>query len=176
MKTKRLVLIAAILTMMMSGFAQSPVSSVCGIKMGTDKDEAKSILTKRFGYLAVSENEGDLQVYEGSVGGISHTFMTFYFAWVNGKSKFNGAYFSTPYELSRQKDAIDHRELIKSVYEQKYEIFEGKNDDGFKYYLFGKGADLYGKISVHKGKGKDGKTRLYCDIDYYGPYSSTDDI
>lgn len=173
---RRLMLFIAMLTMMLTGLAQSTEMSVCGIKMGTGKEEAKAILRERFGYSAVSEKEGNLEVTEGSAGGISHKFMTFIFAWIDGKSKFNGASFSTPYELSDQKDAIARMELIKSVYEKKYDIIQNKNDDGFNEYIFLKNPDCFGVIHVIKSRGKDGKTRLYCDVNYFGPYKTTDDI
>lgn len=173
---KKSFLLAVLLTIATSCFAQLSEVSVCGIKMGTGKEEAKTILKERFGSLSVREDSGNIEVYDGSVGGISHKFMTFYFAWINGKSLFNGASFSTPYELNEQKDAIDHRELIKSVYGRKYYITESKNEDGFKAYSFGNGDKFYGYITIHKSKARDGKTRLYTDVYYYGPYSESDDI
>lgn len=173
---RNFLIIVVSLMITMSGFAQRATMSVCGIKMGTPKEDAKSMLRDRFGYSAVGEESGNLTVYDGSVGGISHQFMTFYFAWINGKSLFNGALLSTPFELSQQKEAIDHREIIKSVYERKYDIVEYKNDDGFKSYWFEKYGELCGYTTIQKSKSKDGKTRLYTVVFYYGPYSETDDI
>lgn len=176
---KKLIILFAALLTTISGFAQLSELSVCGIKMGTSKDQAKSILKERFGVLSVSEESGNLQVYDGYVGGISHKFMTFYFAWIDGKSMLNGARFSTPYELGQQQDAINHRELIKDIYERKYELSEYKNDDGFKCYYFGETDKIYttyGEIMIHKLKSNDGKTRLYTDVYYFGPYSESEDI
>lgn len=173
---KKIILLAIMMIMAATAWPQASVPSVCGIKAGMARDEVKSILKDRFGYSSVTEESGNLKVIDGSVGGISHTFMTFYFAWVDGKSRFNGAELSTPFELNKQKDAIAHRELIKSVYERKYDIIESKDDNGFKKYYFGIGQDLYGIIYVDKAEGKDGKTRLYTTVYYRGIYNNTDDI
>lgn len=157
--------------------AQRSEVSVCGIKMGTNREVAKRILEDRYGRYSVSEESGSLSILNGYAGGLHHKFMTFDFAWINGESKFNGATFSTPYELNEQKLAIEKRELLKSLYEGKYELREKVNDDGFKEYYFGESYyGEYGVITIFKSKSKDGKTRLYVDVYYFGPYNETDDI
>ena len=173
---KKIILIFIFVLMATLSFARLNELSVCGIKMGTEKEEAKRILRDRFGYLSVEEDAGNISVYDGSVGGISHKFMTFIFTWIDGRSMFNGAIFSTPYEINQQKDAIEHRELLKSVYEKKYDIDSYTNEDGFKTYRFGKEMELYGVITTKKAKGKDGKLRIYTDVYYWGPYDETSDI
>lgn len=156
--------------------AQTYCPSICGIKTGTEKNTAKKILIERFGISSVHEDGGNLELRRCSVGGLEYEFLIFYFAWVNGKFLFNDATFYTPFELSEQKEAIKFRELIMSAYSEKYKIFESKNENGFKEYLFGNGNDFYGVISLRRGKGRDGKTRLYVEVSYCGPYSSADDI
>lgn len=164
------------------GFAQRSETAVCGIKMGTEKSVAKKMLQERFGYASVSDDAGDIFVFNGSAGGIKHKFMTFQFVWIDGSARFNGAIFSTPFELSEQKEAIKNREYLKSLYEQKYILREYKNDDGFKCYCFGEsildglGIVNLGVIEIHKAKGNDGKSRLYLDVAYFGSYDETDDI
>lgn len=172
----KLIVILLLLLMSLSSSAQLSNVSVCGIKMGTDRETAKSMLEKRFGYLSVKESNGNIEVFDGVVGGVPYDYMKFFFAWVNGQSRFNGSYFSKIYELNEQKDALDARDLIRRVYEQKYTIYERNNDDGFKEYNFGYGDDVYGKITVNKSPGKDKKIRLYVDVYYFGPYDESDDI
>lgn len=165
--------------------------SVCGIPYGTSRDVAKKMLEKRFGYAAVTEENGDLSVFEGSAGGINYKFMDFFFTWENGVSKLDGAYFSRPYELSEQQKAIEMRDFIRNVYSGKYYIDDYKNDDGFRCYTFWENKDDFdtandiaagcidgaiGSIGVHKGKGKDGKQRLYLYVRYYSVYDDKDDI
>lgn len=166
----------AMVVMTISAIAQTDMFSVCGIALGTPKDEALSILRDRFGYSAVREDVGNIEIHDGAVGGIHYKYLTFNFAWVNGASKFNGAFFSTPYELNEEKDAIEKRDLIKSVYEQKYTIKEYVNDDGFKSYYFGNGNIVNGAISIFKGKSEDGIIRLHTTVIYIGPYNAADDI
>lgn len=53
--------------------------SVCGIKMGTSRDMAESKLKERFGYARLRHEDGNLQVYGGSVGGIPFDVLSFFF-------------------------------------------------------------------------------------------------
>lgn len=171
--------IALFLSLILSSLtisAQISNISICGIPMGTPRDEAKEILQERFGRYSVHEDGGDLKIYGGSVGGFSYRFLNFYFTWVNGKPRFNGAGFSTPFELTEQREAIENRDLIKSTYEKKYDIVERKNDDGFKYYIFGSDEQYCGLIEIRKGKSNDGKVRLHLNVYYFGPYGEEDDI
>lgn len=174
---KKLLISVILITIAISGFAQLSQISVCGIKMGTEKDKAESILAQRFGYFYVHRDAGNIYIRHASVGSIFYEHLTFYFAWENGISKFNGACFSIPYELNQQASAIEQRDIIKSIYGRKYYLQEFRNKDGFRSYYFGDNDDeIYGCIILSKGIGEDEKTRLYVETIYYGPYDQTNDI
>ena len=173
---KAILLVSMLIMVAFSGFGQRTEVSVCGIKMGTPKKTVMSILRERFGRLAVMEISDNLRVIKGNVGGVQHDFITFHFAWIKGISLLNGATFSTPYELYQKKDAICHRDLIKLIYEKKYELLEYINDDGFKSYLFGHNKTAYGEITVVKSEGEDGKVRFYTEIYYYSYFDESGDI
>lgn len=174
---KKLFVFVTLMTIAVSGFAQLSQISICGIKMGTEKEKAESILVQRFGYNHLHRDSGNLCIANASVGGIFYQYLTFYFVWENGISKFNGASFSSPYELSQQASAIEHRDIIKSIYGRKYYLQEYRNEDGFQSYYFGENDDeIYGCIILSKGIGKDNKKRLYVETIYYGPYDETNDI
>lgn len=173
---KKFLIFITLIIITISGFAQLSQVSVCGIKMGTEKDKAESILKERFGYFSVHRDAGSLCVTNGRVGSVFYEFLTFYFAWENGISKFNGACFSVPYELNQQASAKEKIENIKSFYGRKYYLQEFYNEEGFKSYYFGENDEVYGCITLSKDVGKDGKTRLYVETMYFGPCDETDDI
>lgn len=174
---KRLLLLFAAILTAISVYAQLSELSVCGIKMGTEREDAKAILESRFGKYSAHDDDGNLIVYGGCVGGINYNSLRFFFAWVNGCPRFDGACLSKHYELSEQSDALKKRDFIKSIYEQKYDIEEHIKDDGFKeYFFYGINNDPYGLITVEKSKGKDGKMRIYVSVFYFGIYDQTDDI
>lgn len=176
MRDKAILLATMLIMVAFSGFGQRAEVSVCGVRMGTPKATALSILRERFGYAAVSEEGGNIEVANGMIGNIHHDYMTFYFTWTGDESVFNGACLSTPFEISQKKDAIKQREFIKSIYERKYEIKETTNQDGFKTYMFGDSEYLYGAITIDKGRGVDGKIRYYTQVYYFGPYDELDEI
>lgn len=176
MNTKKYILLFIGLLLAFAASAQSSTISVCGIPMGTEKKAAEKILEERFGYLNVREDSGNLTVYNGYVGGVYHKYMTFFFAWVNGKSIFNGAIFSTAFELNERGKAIEHRDLIKSVYEKKYRMSDYFNSDGFKSYEFWDKDGYIGFITIIKSESNDGKFRLYAKVQYDGIYDETCDI
>lgn len=171
----RLTVFVMLLSICLSASAQLSEASVCGIKMGTGREEARSILENRFGRLSVRGDNGALKVYDASVGGVKYDSLTFLFAWVNGDSKLNGACLRQVYELNEEYEALKAQGVIKSVYERKYVTAE-YDREGFKGYVFGIGLDPYGTITVNKYKSNDGRMRLYVDVNYFGPYSDTDDI
>lgn len=173
---KKLTFLFAILFLSLSAYAQIMNGSVCGIKFGTSREQAKAILEERFGKYEVNDYEGDLMIVDGRVGGINYKFLEFYFAWVDGVPLFNGARFSKPFELNKQKDALEFREYVKEVYDEKYFISEFTTEEGFKSYEFGTPDTLCGNIKVFKGTSKDGKRRIFVDVNYWGPYSAADDI
>lgn len=109
---KKVTFIFMTLFLSLSAHAQIMNGSVCGIKFGTSREQARAILEERFGKYKVRDFEGDLMVIDGRVGGITYEFLEFYFAWVDGVPAFNGARFSTPFELNKQKDALEFREYI----------------------------------------------------------------
>lgn len=158
------------------GSVETSAVSVCGIPMGTEKSEAKSILKERFGLTSVHENSGNLEIFGGQAGGIQYDHMIFYFSWINGRPLLNGATFSGIFNLNDKKNALEYRELIKSIYEKKYRIVEYVNEQGYKSYSFGDGDDCLGYITVEKATSNDGKTRLYSKVCYFSPYDITDDI
>lgn len=173
---KRLFISVILTTMAISGFAQLSQISVCGVKMGTDKKMAKSILQDRFGQHSVYDESGNFEIYDISIGGITYDYAIFFFAWKDGTPKFNGALFSIHYELDQRKYALNCRETIKSIYERKYDLTEYDGENGFKAYWFGEHEEVYGAITLRKSIGNDGKTRLYVNTIYFGPYDGTDDI
>ena len=156
--------------------AQSSGLSVCGIRMGTPKSQAKAILETRFGKDYVYEEDGDLTVLGGNIGGIYYKTMEFHFTWIDDSLKFNGAHFGISYEMNEQNDAIKKRDFIKSVYEKKYDILEVDNDDGFKSYYFVEDDNACGAIWLCNAECNDGKTRLHLMVMYFGPYDESDEI
>lgn len=172
---KRIVAYLFLTITVLTASAQSSGLSVCGIRMGTPKSQAKAVLQDRFGKYDVHEDDGDLLVIGGTVGGVFHKFLMFHFTWINGGPQFNGAQFDTPYELGEQKDAIECRDFIKSVYEEKYDI-EETTEDGFKCYYFGLGNETFGSIWLSKAKSNDGKIRLHLTVNYWGPYNESGEI
>ena len=176
MTAKKNILLFISLMLAVVASAQSSTISVCGIPMGAEKKEAEKILEDRFGSLNVREDSGNLTVYNGYIGGVYHKFMTFFFAWINGKPIFNGAVFLTAFELNEKSKAIEHRELIKSIYEKKYRLSEYINNDGFKSYEFWDKEGYIGFITIIKSESNDGKFRLYAKVQYDGIYDETDDI
>lgn len=173
---KKLTFLFAILFLSLSAQAQIMNGSVCGIKFGTSREQAKAILKERFGKFEVRDFEGDLMIIDGRVGGITYEFLEFYFAWVDGVPVFNGARFYKPFELNKQKDALRFREYIKGVYGEKYDIEEFTTTEGFKAYIFGINDTACGGIEVYKRISNDGKRRIYVEVNYFGPYSESDDI
>lgn len=173
---KKVTFIFMTLFLSLSAHAQIMNGSVCGIKFGTSREQARAILEERFGKYKVRDFEGDLMVIDGRVGGITYEFLEFYFAWVDGVPAFNGARFSTPFELNKQKDALEFREYIKGIYSAKYDIRNLATDTGFKSYVFLANNTVCGSIEAYKDTSKDGKRRIYVEVNYFGPYSTTDDI
>ena len=153
--------------------------TVLGIEFGSDKSSVMSKLRDRFGYSNVSEENGNVEVENPSLGGFKFKYATFEFQYDKGKTYLSYAAFQTHYTLGQDNDAKSERDYLLSLMRPKYEdsIESYTNEDGFKCYRFGTNPKDYSKslglIRLQKGLGKDGVKRLYLHLSY-GPINYID--
>ena len=174
MKTSRII---ALLCLVLCGFLPMLAQSVLGIKFGSSYDDVKEMLERRFGLYSVREKNGNLSMYDCQIGDVKFQFAEFYFQYAGNRSYFNSASFSIPFELSMSKKAQSHRDYLYSFLKSKYEndnLEEYVNEDGYKCYKFGinpiDSSKVLGLITLMKGESKDGKMRLFLDLDYLPIY------
>lgn len=147
------------------------VTSVAGIDFGISKSEFKTKLHERFGYDHDEVDEGNIyHICDVRIGQVDYSFANFYF--VNGK--LDAASLEKYYPVSKFQEAKNQRDNVANLYRYKYPNISSQIDkDGRKYYLGGKPDNplfpLYPiKISVEKSKGRDGVTRYYLMVVYFG--------
>lgn len=147
--------------------------SVMGIPFGSSYEETRATLEKRFGKYSVHEDNGDLRIIDFSMGDFKFNFGTFMFQFAGDKTYLNAASFSTLYDKSSADIAKNNRDYLYSLLKDKYAdeyLEEFTNEQGFKCYKFGlnpKDPDkVLGLITLERGKGKEGKERLYLNLDY----------
>ena len=165
-KMKRFLL----LTVMMTAFAVSTFAqSVLGIKVGESYSNAKNALRERYGY-QLSEDSGNLTLFNFEMGDFSFDCGTLYFQCVDGVARFYRAEFQKWKPVSEAEPMKRSREYLKNKLENKYQIFGYKNSLGYKCYEFigeeENGVTMYGDITLTRAKGKDNVERLYLILSY----------
>ena len=155
---------------------------VLGLRFGSTKEEAMEYFRSRFGYGVAVEDGYKISMNDIRYAGIEFRFLEFRFIWVNNKTYFNSASFGNPIELCDVEAAKTAREIIIEELKKKYTyIEEYVNSDGFKCYKFGENPNnpnnVTGSLVIFKGKGKEGKDRLYLNVNYF-PFieESTNDL
>ena len=173
---KRFIVILLTLAFIVGCQAQRTRTSVtmCGIKMGTPRNQVKSILVGRFGEDYVDDIANRIEVYNGSSGGITYKYMTFDFVWANGALRLNGGVFQSWFDLTEWEDAFLYRDYIKSIYEKKYKLKE-LDVDGYTWYLFGGQNPPNGAIVVELRRNNEGEQKYYVGVAYFGPYAGLKD-
>lgn len=166
----RILLISIFINIAMAVNAQS----VLGIPFGSDYTTTKELLAQRFGKYSVHEDNGTLMLYDFRMGDFSFSIGRFIFQYNGSKSYLNSAEFQTHYDASSTSAAKQSRDYLFSLIKPKYEddyIEEYINDDGFKCYRFGINPmddnRALGVVALERGKGRDGKERLYLHLIYF---------
>lgn len=148
--------------------------SILGVKVGENYADAKKNLEARFGY-RLTENSGNLTLYDFSMGDFGFNYGTLFFQWNNDTAKFYKAVFQKWMSVGDVESIKRSREVLREKIESKYSIYEFKNNQGFKCYEFlGKetnGVTMHGSIEVCRTKGKDGTERLYLML-FYDPIAN----
>ena len=137
------------------------------------RDSVKESLERRYGKYSVFDDNGNLKIYDCTIGDYYFKYADFGFQYGYNGAKFNSARFSHPFDVGQAKIAKTVRDnlfkTLRAKYEKEY-IEEFVNEDGFKCYKFGLNPvepDLVlGIISLYKGESKGGKVYLYLDLEY----------
>lgn len=144
--------------------------SILGVKVGESYTDAQRILQARYGD-KLSENNGNLTLYDFEMGDFFFKYGTLYFQWGNDTARFYKAMFQTWTTVNSTEELMQSGEILKSKLESKYEIFEYKNEQGFKCYEFlgseTNGVTMHGSIELERSKGNDGIERLYLFLYYF---------
>lgn len=162
---KKVLIIALTIVAAISTSAQS----ILGVKVGENYADAKKHLEERFSY-RLSENSGNLTLYDFSMGDFGFNYGTLFFQWNNDTAQFYKAVFQKWMPIGDVESIKKCREILREKIESKYSVNEFKNNQGFKCYDFiGEeinGVTMYGSIEVRRTKGNDGTERLYLMLFY----------
>lgn len=144
--------------------------SILGIQIGENFNDAKRMLKLRYGDKLSDEN-GNLTLYDFEMGDFPFKYGTLYFQWENGSTQFYKAMFQTWEPMSNAEALKRDREILKSKLESKYQIYEFQNKQGFKCYEFlgsdTNGVTMHGSIELQRSQGNDGNERLYLFLYYF---------
>lgn len=162
---KRIIFIVAMVSASVTTFAQS----ILGIKVGESYTNAKNALNERYSY-KLTEDSGNLTLSNFEMGDFDFNYGTLYFQWSNNDAKFYKAEFQKWTTINDAEYLKRNRETLVNKLKSKYQIFEFKNNQGYKGYEFlgeeTNGVIMHGSIEITRTKGKDGVERVYLFLTY----------
>lgn len=156
-----------LILLLVGSFSAWAQNGVLGIEFGTSKEEAKSILQKRFGEYHVRDSGEKLELRNVKFAGITFMYIDLIFDYINGNYAFNSAFLQTPFETTHEDDARASLDMVVTQMKRKYQVTSyGENSSGFCDYMFNTPQRFAGLINAYKAQGKDGIERIYLTISY----------
>lgn len=176
---KRIIFFIFLLICELSSNAQT-MPSVAGVTFGQSYENCKSILDKQYnnGETSYQLTANELHYTDIRFGGSYFDYVEFDFQVVGGVSHLCRIEFVSRFDLSDSKMAKAQRDALLDTFKDKYEFrWDGKNDDGYVYYVLGhnpvKTEDGFVVIQTYKGKSNGGKLFLWTTVTY-GPVYTID--
>jgi hypothetical protein len=114
---------------------EQTVNEICGIPFGTSYEKAKEILENKYGSPSVFSDKTTISYPNQTYAGISFDDVIFLFQSDGYKSYMNGCVFIL--DASSLSMAKEKRDLLYRKLRLKYDMDEGVDDNGNKYYLGG---------------------------------------
>lgn len=163
---RRCICIIAFIISTIACFSQT----ILGIKIGESYTNAKKVLKDRYA-TKLDEDGGNLVLQDFYMGEFNFKYGKLHFQWSNSESQFYAAEFQYWESIRDVESMKSLRENLKRVIESKYNIYEYKNEQGFRCYDFlGETINdvtIRGSIDLNRSKGKDDVERLYLVLSYY---------
>ena len=111
------------------------IKEICGIPFGSSYEKAKEVLMNKYGTPSIFSDKTKISYENMSYAGISFDNIIFLFQSDGYKSYLNGCVFIL--EATSLTKAKEKRELLYEKLRWKYDMKEGIDDDGIKYYYGG---------------------------------------
>lgn len=118
------------------------VREICGIPFGSSYEKAEEILDNKYGSSSYLSDKNTIVYLNKSYGGILFDSIMFLFQSDGYKSYMNGCVFIL--EATSLSDAKEKRDRLYRNLSLKYEIVEGVDDNGNKYYYGGRSPVPFG--------------------------------
>ena len=111
------------------------VKEICGIPFGSSYEKSKEVLENKYGTYSFLSDKTKIIYENKTYAGISFDDILFLFQSDGYKSYLNGCVFVI--KANSLRDAKDKRDLLYRKLSWKYEIKEGIDENGNKYYYGG---------------------------------------
>ena len=118
------------------------VREICGIPFGSSYEKAEEILDNKYGSSSFLSDKNTIIYLNKSYGGILFDKIMFLFQSDGYKSYMNGCVFVL--EATSLSDAKEKRDRLYRNLSLKYDIVEGVDDNGIKYYYGGRSPVPFG--------------------------------
>ncbi len=111
------------------------IKEICGIPFGTSYEKAEKILENKYGTPSIYSDKTRIVYDNKSYAGIQFDDIIFLFQSDGYKSYFNGCVFIL--ETSSLSQAKEKRDMLYKELSRKYDMDEGEDDNGNKFYYGG---------------------------------------
>ena len=116
-------------------YERQTIKEICGIPFGSSYEEAEKILDNKYGEKSFLSDKTKIYYRNETYAGILFDNIIFLFQSDGYKSYMNGCVFIL--EATSLRQAIEKQELLYRKLRYKYDMKEGKDDNGNKYYYGG---------------------------------------
>ena len=111
------------------------VKEICGIPFGSSYEKTKEVLENKYGTSSIFSDKTKIIYENQTYAGITFDDILFLFQSDGYKSYLNGCVFVI--KTNSLKDAKDKRDYLYRILSWKYEMKEGTDDNGNKFYYGG---------------------------------------
>lgn len=146
------------------------IREICGIPFGSSYEKAEEILENKYGSSSYLSDKNTIIYLNKSYGGILFDRIMFLFQSDGYKSYMNGCVFVL--DATSLNDAKEKRDRLYRNLSIKYDLYEGVDKDGIKYYYGGRPPIHYGiGLTIDIVKISDKPKNLYAARLMYGRYN-----